>query len=125
MKKPTLEEVKEKFKDAEIVESLHTGWTGKINIKTIRYDTIQCGFIICDCDNECGVTTLWGIEKGYAKILTYKTPKFEITKEQVLELHRHGHDLTRTQIQGIFPEVFKKELVVGKWHKVKGRNIIF
>jgi len=106
MKKPTLEEVKEKFKDAEIVESLHTGWTGKINIKTIRYDTIQCGFIICDCDNECGVTTLWGIEKGYAKILTYKTPKFEITKEQIWDIDNFGY----SKVREWFPEAFKKEL---------------
>jgi len=118
--KPSIEEVKEKFKDAEIVESCYNNEfvIGKIKEYDDEYEATEL-------EKQNSYHTIWNEDSGYAKILTYKTPKFEITKEQVLSLHHHGHDLTKTQIQGIFPEVFKKELVVGKWHKVKGRNIIF
>jgi len=100
--KPTLEEVKEYFKDAEIVESIYG--TQGIPTGNFHFEN-DCYF----CETENGTyLALWKERKGYAKILTYKNPKFEITKEQVLELHRHGHDLTRTQLEGVFPEVFKK-----------------
>jgi len=118
--KPTLEEVKEKFKDAEIVECLETNKSLKITEHIVRdfHWFANCVWIDLHPDFYNGESVcLWGKEQGYAKILTYKTPKYEITKEQVLSLHHHGHDLTKTQLEDWFPEVFKKELVVGKWYK--------
>jgi len=116
---PTLEEVKEYFKDAEIVKSIY----GKQGKPTGNFHfEHDCYF--CEAEKDTYLA-LWKERYVYAKILTYKTPKFEITNEQVLSLHRHGHDLTKTQLEDIFPEVFKNELAVGVWQKVKGRNIIF
>jgi len=110
--KPTLEEVKEYFKDAEIVGSIyyeHTHFQPDLSKGLFTGDDIN-GY------SKDGITySLWSPEHGYAKILTYKTPKFEITKEQVLELHHHGHDLTKTQLGDIFPEFFENDLVVGRW----------
>lgn len=45
--------------------------------------------------------------------------KFEITKEQILELKRRGNQLVDEKLTEFFPEVFKKELEVGKWYKNK------
>lgn len=98
MKKPSLEEVKEYFKNALIVESSHTGWKGKINIETIRYEALAgLNFISCNCDNICGVMTLWSEKNGYSKILTYKEPKEETfvideeLKEEELWLPVHNY----------------------------------
>jgi len=119
--KPSIEEVKKKFKDAEIVKGLLIEFDISNCIDSIHFlvgdywATLKDGYHVI----------VWSKDSGYAKILTYKTPKYEITKEQVLSLHRHGHYLTKTQLEDIFPEVFKNELAVGVWQKVKGRNIIF
>lgn len=43
--------------------------------------------------------------------------KYEITKEQVLELVRIGTDVTKRYLKEVFPEAFKLELQVGKWYK--------
>jgi uncharacterized protein YbaR (Trm112 family) len=50
--------------------------------------------------------------------------KFEITKEQILQLHQNtiheNEQLVIADLKNWFPEVFKKELEVGKWYKDKG-----
>lgn len=105
--KPTLEEVKEYFKNAKEVESIHTSWIGDIMIETIRYDFKDSNFIVCDSSHICGITTLWSLKKGYAKIISYKDPKFEITKETVLKY----------QMKDEFPECFEVKLKAGKWYE--------
>lgn len=115
MKKPTLEEVKEYFKDADTIKN-RFGKEFKINIISIGY-CVNSFMNLNDKDDNSDGATLWDEQGGYAKILSYKKPKeetFLITKEQVNQLFRHGHDLTKGQLQGIFPKAFeeeKKELV--------------
>lgn len=67
--KPTIEEVKEYFKDADIVKSKYG--------QEIKYEDVQEGTWNNTYMHK-GVTTdtLWDDRKGYAKILTYKQPKF-------------------------------------------------
>jgi len=121
---PTLEEVKERFKDAKKMQSPLGNTKYKINTKKlgIYFDGKNYRQ---NKDSEYRELLLWEEFNGYAKILTYKTPKFEITNEQVLELsEKFGNDnytglrsnLT-SHLKSVFPEVFKKELVVGKWYK--------
>lgn len=106
--KPTLEEVKEKFKDAEKIISTW-GTEGIIKNKfPFHYDKKNYAFYA----NE-GELELWHSEKGYAKILTYKEQKFEITKEQIFTANNAGF----LRIKEWFPEVFKNDLEVGKWYK--------
>jgi len=38
--------------------------------------------------------------------------EYKITKETILSLHRHGNDLTKSQLNDLFPDCFKKELIV-------------
>lgn len=118
--KPTLEEVKEHFKDAEMISSadlpIHKNQKFDISDRSI-FDDRQIHFYSDAywlCKKEIDNIMLWSLEHGYAKILTYKTPKFEITKEQIIELSNHTFLAERW-----FPEVFKKELVVGKWYFVE------
>ncbi|WP_295677367.1 hypothetical protein, partial [uncultured Empedobacter sp.] len=72
--------------------------------------------------------------KGYAKILTYKNtePRFEITKEQILELsEKFGRDdsclskhFLTEHLERMFPEVFETVLEVGKWYISELGNIV-
>jgi len=127
MRTPTLEEVKYRFKDAKKVESAHTGLKGNIKINTIRYNETDKKFIVCDSSNYCGITTLWSVKKGYAKILTYKKPKqetFQISKEQILSLEYiciSGRNYSGSyELRNMFPKVFeenKVELEAGNWYK--------
>lgn len=117
---PTLEEVKEYFKNAEKVQCIFDkGLISEIDVNKIKfkYGEYWCEII----DSEIN---LWDTTKGYAKILTYKKPKeetFVISMEQIDCLCDKNE-----AIQGLmrewFPSAFvedKKELglEVGKWYK--------
>lgn len=110
MKKATLEEVKEYFKDAKTIESL-LGDEFQ-NEYEFNYSSISDGIYV-----KNGSFQVWHPEKGYAKILTYKEKKFEITKEQILQLYNQPFQMNQINLESMFPEVFKKELIVGKWYK--------
>jgi len=50
--------------------------------------------------------------------------KFKITKEQIINLHKsYCLSELKDDLEMIFPDAFKKELIVGKWYK--GYNSIF
>lgn len=68
-KQPSIEEVKEYFKDAETILSGH-GRKFK-SIYEFKYSKSNSGIY---ADN--GAYEVWYPERGYAKILTYKKPKF-------------------------------------------------
>lgn len=42
---------------------------------------------------------------------------YEITKEQILQLHRQGNHYTKCDLDYLFPDAFKKELTIGRWYK--------
>lgn len=122
MKTPSLEEVKEYFKDAELVKNRF----GK------EFET--CEIVHGHCPNSfmninkndynSDGATVWDEKEGYAKILTYKEPKeetFVITKEQIETLVDVSKN-AEIRLKDWFPSAFvedKKELVleVGKWYK--------
>jgi len=112
--KPSLEEVKEYFKDAEIVEDKDGDIANFNNLDERGIHEYEGDFYVYDNDKENVI--LWDNKKGYAKILTYKTPKFEITKEQILYIEKASLSYVSSEIKQWFPEVFKKELVVGSWY---------
>jgi len=101
--KPTLEEVKEYFENAQTIESNF----GKIikNIYTLKYGKKDSKGIYA---NE-GDAQVWHPEKGFAKILTYKPKQHTLSESFIKE----NADKT---LKEVFPEVFKVELEVGKYY---------
>lgn len=113
MEKPSLEEVKEYFKNAETAKD----WSGAKN--TVNLEKLQIteqGDVVQDAFGKNWLV-LYHYTKGYAKILTYKNtePKFEITKEQILELSKDAHPSVVGQLKEWFPETFETVLEVGNW----------
>ena len=86
--KPTLEEVKEHFKDAKVVRCLLDGRA--FNIEDYNTYTQSIGIdISIDNYKNGGYKVLWYEEKGYAEIIEYKTPKcktIKITEEHWIKL---------------------------------------
>jgi len=106
MKTPTLEEVKEYFKDAKVVECLTQ--KSKENIsnpinKGIHFD-LNCYWI-----EAFGVsgryTELWNDNKGYAKIISHKEKTMKITKKFIKK------NAYKT-FKEVFPEVFEEDNVI-------------
>lgn len=107
---PTLEEVKEYFKYAETVEYFTQESEQNISSPKGKGIHYAIGSYWIEAEGVTGrYTKLWDKEQGYAKILTYKTPKFEITKSQLEQLHRQGNDYTKFDLEYLFPLAFKEE----------------
>lgn len=122
MRKPTLSKIKQYFKYAEIVADAYTG--EKFNMNEYDLESIELGdgatkndYIIYEKRDRDYDKILFDYSKGYAKILSYKTPQFEITKETILKYNMKDE----------FPSVFKVELVKNKWYKslINPKSIIY
>jgi len=118
---PTLEEVKEYFKDAKKVESIYGTvgvFGGNVHFENDCYFSARV--------DDIGYLALWKNKYGYSKILTYKKPKvemFEISKEQILKLRNHERS---RYVEEWFPKAFeedKVELEVGKWMKTPNNGL--
>jgi hypothetical protein len=124
MKTPTIEEVKEFFKDAKEVEDKTN--IAIIDIETIRYDKYARDIIVCNSDCRLsGITELYN-SGGYSQIISYKSnPNIDLSKltpELITELCK---DENVKQIL-INNGVVKNELEVNRWYKVTyndGKNI--
>lgn len=118
--KPTLEEVKEYFKNAEKIKCLSDG--EEVNLLSIlrREIHLWCGAYWVDLD-PIDNAKLWDYSKGYAEILTYKEKTFTITESQIKELIEKcpSSQCKEDYLKELFPEVFKSEikLQIGKWYK--------
>lgn len=71
MKKPTLEEVREHFKDAKVVKSLFNGniYKGRLDVNDFHWWN---NGIWCQTENLQYHLHVWCPEKGYAEIVEYK-----------------------------------------------------
>lgn len=131
MKKPSLEEVKEYFKNAETIECIGSGLMYNLS----RFQNLYLGENCFedgnyyfskekDPKNNSDYVLCWSKSKGYSKILTYKESKeetFVISREQIITLNTDGNKDVRKCMRDWFPSAFvedKKELVleVGKWY---------
>lgn len=92
---PTLEEVKEYFKNALEVKTKTFGDVIKIELDKIY---LSQGQYFNNPENN--PVTIWSKEKGYAEILTYKEKTYSLTKEQL-------RSITDPQVGQWFPEVFE------------------
>lgn len=114
--KPSIKEVKEYFKNAKEVECL--GDKKKYNI-----ENFNCFYYHDEANKDFNINVslkdfpkhssnfawIYSPKLGYAKIISYKEPKFEITKETVLKY----------QMKDEFPECFDILKQTG-WFKSKG-----
>jgi len=108
---PTLQEVKEYFKNADKVQD-HKRDKGFVELEKIEY---CAGCFIQNAFKDNWVV-LYHNKKGYAKIITRKEPTYTITKEQLLELE---NGFTLPKLKEWFPDVFEVKLEDGKWYKVE------
>jgi len=106
MKTPTLEEVKEYFKDAKEVESCY-GELVKIDLNKISFD-VRAYYI--EMDNY--FYSIWTENKGYAKIISYKEKPMKITNKFIKE----NADKT---LKEVFPDVFKENFKFNIHYKNK------
>jgi hypothetical protein len=109
MKTPTLEEVKEYFKNAKQVIDLANKQKINIDLQSIHHDYNSFWTKCCD-----RYYIVWNNGK-YAEIISYIDPTYTLTKEQVIYLHSLNE--CKEQIEEWFPEFKKPSLEVGKWYK--------
>lgn len=117
MKKPTLEEVKKYFENAEEVVSVE-GTKGKLSRADER-GIHYWGGIYWFLDTKKNNIMLYCPSRGYAKILTYKEKTFTITESQIKTIHEKTSVSNQEEIEEWFPEVFEsqvKELKIGTWY---------
>jgi len=114
MKRPSLEEVQEYFKDAKEVQSPNESDIVDITISIIKdiHEWAHEYWIDLYNKHYTGQNVLlWDKNYGYAKILTYKNNDMKITKEQILQVaHNARHEnnsLIVDNLRAWFPDVFK------------------
>src|SRR6478736_4166053 len=117
-KRPTLEEVKEYFKDAKTIEGIYGNSkyevnTVKLGVHFDKYNYRQ------NEDSEGRELLIWEEKAGYAKIITYKDNDMKITKFQIQEL-----DKGNTTVRVLFPDVFEKPFSLNKWYKSKNHPLM-
>jgi len=112
MDKPTLQDVKEYFKNAKEVKNLFDG-------RAVNFTEVVYGYCPDTYMNKKGGTTLWCNERGYAEIISYKEPLYQLTAKEVVHAYENPQYLKDT-----FKECFETELEVGKWYKNPNRKAI-
>lgn len=131
MKKPSLEEVKEYFKDAELVKNR---FGKEFEICEIVHGRCPNSFMNINKnknknDYNSDRATVWEETGGYAEILTYKEPKgetFVISRDQIETIYEDGC----TYIKEWFPKALEHEkkelgLDIGKWYFVERPQVLF
>lgn len=125
MKTPTIEEVKEYFKDAKEVRCDSYVYKGIYEIieNTIRYDKGTKSYF-CDTTNKISDVLLWDFEtKQYTEIISYKTKTYTVDETFIKEAYQSACDTWKAKIKDKFPDAFKTELEVGKWYKYKDSGV--
>lgn len=130
MEHPTLEEVKEYFKNAKKVKCLWNKQKVNITKKIIKEAYKNCSgdvWIVIDGHTGGGVLLYNETTSEYAEILTYKEKTFSITESQIKELCHSSLYSNTERLKKMFPEAFESEvkLEVGKWLKHKEGALIF
>lgn len=122
MKKPSLEKIKEKYKNAEVVACLSTGEYENISQDITEYFNFwdESWWIRTKTSSRGhGSIELWNKEKGFAGIVTYKKPirtnkLTELEKRvEVLE-HKVKQDDSVITIPGLKPSDFKINILGGE-----------
>jgi len=123
MSKPTLQEVKEYFKNAKEVicnENKKLGEIFEIDTTSIKYLNKYSSRIVCNSiKNDTSYVSLFH-NGQYAEIISYKEPLYQLTAKEIKHAYENPQWLKDT-----FKECFKTELEVGKWYKRKGELLVW
>ncbi len=120
--KPTLEEVKAYFKNANEVKSL-------FGDKFILEDLSLIGFSTLEGADgvyyDKGKYQVYHKKKGYAKIISYKDEPLTVSKQFILDLHNEViWPSVKTKIEKEFPQLFEvKEMTVAEIEQKLGCKI--
>lgn len=121
MKQPSLEEVKEYFKNAKKVKCLWNKQKVNITKKIIKEAYKNCSgdvWIVIDGHTGGGVLLYNEITSEYAEILTYKEKTFSITESQIKDFYKITEiHSAQKYIEKLFPETVEFNLKIGKWYK--------
>jgi len=116
--KPTIEEVKQYFKNAKEVRCVSDKKVYDItkNITKDIYQFLNSFWI--DKDNKDILLYGYGYndKKEYAEIISYKEETLPIKKSVLLQL-AENNSFSESIIKKEFPQLFESELEVGKWYK--------
>jgi hypothetical protein len=119
---PTLEEVKEYFKNAKEVKNKYDNTVFLVS-EIINGNTPNTFMNKNTCD------TVWSEQKGFAEIISYKDTykdTYTVSKDFILEAHESACSTWKTKIENQFPELFPKvKLEVGKWYKRIGELLVW
>jgi len=111
MDKPTLKEVKEYFKNAKEVRSMHfENITFEFDIESIS--ELDKGFQYFIIDKNGDSRNLY-FQGKYAEIISYKEPLYQLTAKEVVHAYENPQWLKDT-----FKECFETELEVGKYNLI-------
>jgi len=116
MDKPTLQEVKERFKNAKEVRDLWSREVVDISDWKFYFDNECDDYWVEKYKNSKDQVELY--DKGeYAEIISYKEPLYQLTAKEVVHAYENPQWLKDT-----FKECFETELEVGKWYKSDYKN---
>jgi len=123
--KPSLEDVKEYFKNAKEVKCLFN--YNQINITENIVEDIYRGWdgFWISISNHTDLTVkLYSVrENKYAEIISYKEETFQVSKSFILEAHQSACSTLKEKIEKEFPSLFVNEkFKVGKYYKYTGNN---
>jgi len=118
MDKPTLKQIKKKYKNAKEVRCVTSGDIVNIS-KEIEYKIhYEFGCYWIGIKNYSGgsVNLYRTTDNKYAEIISYKEPLYKLTAKEVVHAYENPEYLKYT-----FKECFETELEVGKWYKYSDR----
>ena len=106
MSKPTLQEVKEYFKNAKIVDGLISKFDISTCLHTLEYSNKQYWV-----NDDGSFRVIWDKQLGYTKIISYKEPLYQLTSKEIVNAYENPQYLKDT-----FKECFETELEVNRWY---------
>jgi len=115
MKTPTLEEVKEYFKNAKEVKCLSENKS--IELKKdyiIALGSFKTNFFAYD-NKERAVIDLWEVKKGYAEIISYIEPTTEVRNSVLLQL-AENNSFSEEILKKECPKLFESEINLNNWY---------
>jgi len=126
MGNPTLQEVKEYFKNAKEVRCLWNRKKYDISDFNIFYDELYKSYYASKNKKDIegsndSYVCLFGRNQyeKYAKIVSYKEPLYKLTAKEIRNAYENPEYL-----KDQFRECFEKDLECGKWYKDKYKNLI-
>jgi hypothetical protein len=134
MKTPTLEEVKQKYSNAKEVRCLADKNIYNVSNFFLSYETDkeEVFFVFkenerikVNAENISKYCVIWDKDNDFAEIISYKSnPNIDLSKlttDHIIELCK-DENIKEFMINN---GVLKNELEVGKWYKIKNKNILF